>query len=159
MEHPSPPTGDVSDFDFLVGTWQVDHRRLVARGVGSTAWEEFAGTSRMTQHLGGVVNVDELALPTKGWSGLTVRAFDLAQRRWSIYWIHSQQGRLFPPVVGGFVGDVGEFVGDDVDDGVPVRVVFRWTRRGPDAARWEQAFSRDGVSWETNWVMEFRRAG
>lgn len=153
-----PPTGDVHDFDFLAGTWHVENRRLARRGVGCTDWETFPGKSRVALHLGGVVNVDELELPTKGWSGLTVRAFDVAARRWSIYWINSRQGTLFPPVLGGFAGDVGEFHGDDVDDGVPVQVVFRWTRRGPDAAAWEQAFSRDGVTWETNWVMEFTRA-
>jgi len=158
---PSPatalPTGDVHDFDFLAGSWRVDHRRLVQRGVGSTEWETFSGTGRMAQHLGGMVNVEVLELPSKGWSGMTVRAFDVASRRWSIYWIDSRQGSLGQPVVGGFDGDAGVFRGDDVADGVPVQVVYHWTRRGPDAATWDQAFSRDGVTWETNWVMEFTR--
>jgi hypothetical protein len=35
--------------------------------------------------------------------------------------------------------------------------VFRWTRLGPDAARWQQAFSLDGSEWETNWIIEHRR--
>jgi hypothetical protein len=39
-----------------------------------------------------------------------------------------------------------------------VKVRFVWTKRGRDAARWEQAFSIDGAAWETNWVMEFSRA-
>jgi hypothetical protein len=63
-----------------------------------------------------------------------------------------------PPVVGGFAGDRGEFYGEDVDEGRPVRVRFVWTRLSPDTARWEQAFSYDGGPWETNWVMEFTRA-
>lgn len=33
--------------------------------------------------------------------------------------------------------------GDDTDEGRPIKVVFRWTRLGPDAARWKQAFSLD----------------
>ena len=28
---------------------------------------------------------------------------------------------------------------------------------GPDAARWQQAFSLDGKEWETNWIIEHRR--
>jgi hypothetical protein len=36
-------------------------------------------------------------------------------------------------------------------------VWFRWTRRGPDVARWEQAFSLDGQTWEWNWSMDFTR--
>jgi len=48
-------------------------------------------------------------------------------------------------------------LGDDSDEGRPIKVVFRWTRLGPDAARWQQAFSLDGKEWETNWIIEHRR--
>jgi hypothetical protein len=88
---------------------------------------------------------------------MTVRVFNLTTRQWSIYWINSRTGTLFPPVVGGFSGDRGEFYGDDEDDGVPVKVRFTWTKLGPDAARWEQAFLRNGQSWEKNWVMDLTR--
>ncbi len=62
-----------------------------------------------------------------------------------------------PPMVGGFVGDRGEFYGEDVDEGKPIHARFLWQRLGPDKAHWEQAFSYDGVTWETNWVNEFER--
>ncbi|MGH7912437.1 MAG: hypothetical protein ACREQM_10110, partial [Candidatus Dormibacteraceae bacterium] len=103
-------------------------------------------------------NVDEMVCPTRGFSGMSVRAFDPAAGRWSISWISSTRGVLEPPLLGGFCGDHGEFYGDDVDDGRPVRVRFRWDRLGPDAARWAQAFSYQGGGWETNWVMEFSRS-
>jgi len=157
MTGPTIPTGDLHDFDFFAGTWNVVNRRLKARWVGSTEWEEFPGTCRCALHMGGVVNVDENTFPTRGFSGMTVRLFDHAQRRWSIYWINSKRGVLEPPVHGGFNGDRGEFFGDDLDDGRPVKVRFLWTRRGPDAARWEQAFSLDGQAWEWNWSMDFTR--
>jgi hypothetical protein len=150
--------GDVHDFDFLAGDWAVAHRKLVARGVGCTAWDEFSGTSRAALHLGGIANVDEIACPARGWSGLTLRHFRLADRQWSIHWVSSLTGAMDPPVVGGFHGDRGEFYGEDRDAGRPVQVRFLWTRLGADAARWEQAFSYDGGPWETNWVMEFTRA-
>ena len=35
-----------ADFDFLVGDWQVGHRRLRKRLVGSQDWDEFGGTLR-----------------------------------------------------------------------------------------------------------------
>jgi hypothetical protein len=107
--------------------------------------------------MGGIVNIDEVVFPTKGWSGMTVRTFSLEKRQWSLYWINSKTGELFPPVVGGFTGDHGEFYGDDTDDGRPIKVVFHWTRLGPDAARWEQSFSLDGKAWEKNWVVEHSR--
>ena len=150
--------GDAHDFDFLAGAWQITNRRLVERGVGATTWEEFPSTMRAQLYLGGIANVEEIACPDKGWSGMTVRHFDLAARQWSIHWLSSATGAMDPPVVGGFHGDRGEFYGHDVDAGRPVLVRFIWTRLGPDAARWEQAFSYAGGDWETNWVMAFRRA-
>jgi hypothetical protein len=150
-------TGDVHDFDFIAGDWNIRNRRLKARGVGSDDWDEFPATSRGALHLGGVANVDEITFPTQGWSGMTVRVFDRARRRWSLHWMNSRTGVVFPPVVGGFEGHVGEFYGEDEDDGRPVKIRFVWTRLGPDAARWEQAFSADGRAWETNWVMELTR--
>lgn len=39
-----------------------------------------------------------------------------------------------------------------------VYVRFLWTERDHDHAHWEQAFSYDGRTWETNWTAEFHRA-
>ncbi len=155
---PRIPTADIADFDFLIGSWTVAHRRLKGRLVGSDEWDAFAGTSRCEKRLGGLVNVDENVFPAKGFAGMTIRVFDPAQRRWSIYWVDSRIGVLTPPVVGGFTGDRGAFFGEDRHDGKPVSVQFRWTRLGRDAARWEQTFSLDGQGWEWNWLMEFTRA-
>jgi hypothetical protein len=151
------PTGDIHDFDFFVGDWQSTNRRLKKRWVGSDDWEVFPNTVHCESHMGGIVNIDEVEFTTQGWSGMTVRTFDLQKRQWSLYWVNNRTGVLFPPVVGGFRGDHGEFYGDDTDEGRPIKVVFRWTRLGPDAAHWEQAFSLDGREWETNWTVEHKR--
>ena len=51
----------------------------------------------------------------------------------------------------------GLFFGDDLEDGVPVRVRFDWT--AGDSPVWEQSFSADGEkTWEKNWIMRFDRA-
>jgi hypothetical protein len=159
MQATKPVCGQQHDFDFLVGTWDVHNRRLKARHVGSDEWDEFPARASMRLVLGGLGNVDEIDFPTKGWSGATLRLFDPARRQWWIYWVNSRDGIMLPPVVGGFTGDRGDFFGDDTDDGRPIRVRYRWTRLVDGFARWEQAFSLDGeASWETNWVMEMRRA-
>ena len=156
----TPPAGDIHDFDFFVGTWNGANRRLKKRFAGSNDWDEFPGTLSCGSHLGGVVNLDyDVVFPTKGWSGMTVRAFNRQKGQWYIYWINSRTGELFPPVVGGFAGgDRGLFYGDDTDDGRPVKVQFLWTRIDPDHARWQQAFSLDGKNWETNWICDHTRA-
>ncbi|MBX3155965.1 MAG: hypothetical protein KF773_08195 [Deltaproteobacteria bacterium] len=151
-------TGDVHDFDAFAGAWTFTNKRLKQRGVGSTDWDEFPAASCTTLHLGGIVNVDEVAFPTKGWSGITFRHFDLVKKQWSIYWVNSRTGAMFPPVVGGFQGKTGDFYGEDTDDGKPVKVRFHWTVLDADHLRWEQSFSYDGATWELNWMNELTRA-
>ena len=48
-------TGDVHDFDYFAGGWTTHQRRLKARGVGSTEWEEFPATLCMSLYLDGMV--------------------------------------------------------------------------------------------------------
>jgi len=151
------PTGDVHDFDFLDGEWVVLNRYLRSRLTGDHVWEEFPGHCHLERRLGGLVNVDEIDFPTRGFSGMTVRLFDVQQRRWAIYWTDTRRAVLGPPVHGGFSGDRGFFFGEDVEGGRAVRVRFLWERRDGGRAHWEQAFSLDGERWETNWVMDFSR--
>jgi hypothetical protein len=152
------PTGDVHDFDFFIGSWNLVNRRLKQRWVGSDDWDVFPASLRCDSHMGGVVNTEDVTFPTKGWSGMTLRCFHLEKRRWSLYWVNSRTGELFPPVVGGFTGDHGQFYGDDTDEGRAVKVRYQWTRLGPDTSHWEQAFSLDGTKWETNWIIDHTRA-
>jgi hypothetical protein len=103
--------------------------------------------------------VDELYLPTKNSAGLTLRTFDVQKRQWSIYWVSSMTGKLDPiPVVGGFQGDRGEFYAQDEDNHRPVKVQYTWDKIDRDHARWQQAFSYDNRTWETNWTADFTRA-
>lgn len=149
-------TGGVHDFDFLAGAWTVRNRTLKT-GSGRGGWVEFAATTCMRRHLGGVVNVDEFQFPGKGYSAMALRVFHLERRQWSIYWIESRAGVLLPPVMGGFEGARGEFYGEDELAGRRVIFRFVWTRLGADRARWEQAYSPDGQQWTLVWVMDFTR--
>ena len=110
--------------------------------------------------LGGVGNVDELHFPTKGYTGATLRLFNRVSKEWSLYWATDRDGALQPPVTGSFKKSRGEFYGDDVDEGRPIRVRYVWSKITSSSAQWEQAFSLDqGRTWETNWIMEMTRAG
>jgi hypothetical protein len=154
-----PPTGELDDFDFLMGDWTIDNRRLKTRWTSRPQWERFASRSRCEKRLGGLGNIEEIIFPDQGTAGMALRLFDPALRRWSIWWASSRDGRLQPPVVGGFVGGLGEFYGEDLDDGRFVAVRFRWQKSAPHGGpRWEQAFSLDGRAWELNWTMDFRPA-
>jgi hypothetical protein len=113
----------------------------------------------MTPYLRGLATVDELYMPSSGKAGLTLRTFDVGKRQWSIYWVNSATGRLDPvPVVGGFDGSRGEFYAVDEDNHRPIKVRYLLTRIDHEHARWEQAYSYDDRTWETNWIADFERA-
>jgi hypothetical protein len=148
----------MNDFDFLEGTWDVANRWLADFLDPDSGWEDFPAVSRATRHFDGAASFDEIDFPTKGFSGLTLRVYNPATREWSLYWASKRTGTLFPPVVGGFDGDVGEFYGDDAYNGIPIRARFRWTGVTGGTPRWEQAFSADGgQTWVDNWTMQLTR--
>jgi hypothetical protein len=146
-----------NNFDFFVGTWNSEQRRRTPFTDGP--WDEFSGTSRCWSVFDGGGNIDEITFPTKGFSGLTMRLYDAATDTWSLYWVNSRTGLALPPVVGRFGDDgLGVFTGDDVHEGRPIKVVYRWSDITDQSCRWEQDFSLDeGVTWETNWTMQFTR--
>lgn len=149
------------DFDFLFGRWKVRNRRLVARLQGSTEWQEFEATSEARGLPTGMANEDVFRSEhMPGFVGMSFRFFDPRSKTWAIHWVDNQVGVLEPPVIGSFSGDVGVFKGPEVFRGRPITVRFIWSGVTTARPRWEQAFSPDGgQSWETNWVMEFTRAG
>jgi hypothetical protein len=150
-----------TDFDFLLGSWNVANRMLRRRLAGSDDWEEFAATAVVRPILDGLGNEDVFRTEHDGgFVGMSFRFFDPEKRRWSIYWADSRRpGELDPPVVGCFEGALGVFHGEDVHRGRPVLVRFTWSRVTTETPRWEQAFSDDGGrTWETNWVMDFAPA-
>jgi len=153
-----PAADSVHDFDFLHGRWKVQHRLLKARGAGSAEWVDHRGTSETRPLLGGLCNVEEHRIEGRN-SGAALRCYDRAAKRWAIYWVGDGDGLLGQPVYGGFQGSEGLFEGDDTYEGRPIKVRFLWHKLSSTSARWEQSFSFDsGNSWETNWIMDFKRS-
>jgi hypothetical protein len=149
------------DFDFLAGSWTVQHRRLKHRLAHSNEWETFSGTSKTWLVLDGQGNVDDnvLQTPVGTYSAVTLRSFDPATKSWSIWWLDSRRPHeLDPPVVGSFRDGIGTFFAKDIFNGRPIIVRYIWSDITPDSAKWQQAFSDDnGKTWETNWIMEFHK--
>jgi hypothetical protein len=150
------------DFDFLHGAWRVRNRRRRAWLAGCDDWYAFDGTAVERPLWDGQGNLEEYeaTLPDgTRMRGLALRLYEPAAARWTIHWASGATGTLDAPMVGAFHDGRGVFHGFEDVGGRRVFVRFVWTPLGPDAARWEQAFSADGGErWETNWVMEFTRA-
>jgi hypothetical protein len=156
----STPAPGSRGFDFLIGNWDVRHRRLKARLAGSSSWDEFPGTLAVKPILNGLGNIDEnvLEAPEGQYLATSLRVFDRNSADWSIYWVDGRVSGIDKPVVGTFNGKVGQFYNDDILNGAPIKVRFTYRDVGPIEAAWEQAFSADGgESWETNWTMDFLR--
>lgn len=112
--------------------------------------------------LGGFGNIEDnlLRLPEGEYRAIAVRSFNPQTGQWFIWWLDGRfPGRIDVPVAGRFENGIGTFYADDTLNGAPIRIRFIWSTRNPKNPRWEQAFSADGgVTWETNWTMEFSRA-
>ena len=154
----APNTSGVHGFDFEVGEWQVHHR--VKRPTGE--WFEFDGTCVMRGLMEGAGNVEEHTFhrPTGLAYGVALRAYDAEKDLWSIWWLDSRYptGPVGPPAQGRFEHGVGTFYSDYEDEGKPMRDRLVWSEITPTSARWEQASSTDGgKTWESNWIMTFKR--
>jgi hypothetical protein len=155
------PTGDVHDFDFLVGRWSVRHHRLKERLAGSNQWEDFPGTLVNWTTLGGLGNVGDNVMERPGGTirGLGIRSFDAKTRQWAVWWLDARNPTIEPPMKGGFKDGVGTFLADDTFNGRPIKVRVRWSRITATSAHWEQAYSSDGgTTWEINWTSDFTRS-
>ena len=151
------------DFDFLIGKWRVHHWRLKDRLADSHEWVEFEGTSALWMTMDGHGTVDDnfIGLPDGAYRAVGIRSYDPKTQTWAIWWLDSRNPqKIEPPVIGNFHDGVGSFEGDDTFGGKPIKVRFVWSRITSNSAHWEQAFSADGGrTWETNWRMDFVRAG
>jgi len=152
--------GAPHDWNWLVGSWKVHHRRLKARLVGSREWEEFDGTLVNWTTMGGAGNVGDNVMERPGATirGVGIRAFDAKSGQWLVWWLNASDPDIAPPMRGRFEGGIGTFFGDDTLNGKPILVRVRWSRITRTSAHWEQAFSPDGgTTWEVNWTSDFSR--
>lgn len=149
------------DWTFLTGDWDVTHRKLSKRLTEDNQWHDFEGTCQSRPGMAGQAQVDDYVLcaPEGTYRAMAVRAFDMRNEQWSIWWVDSRYGNsVGEPVIGRFSDKSGLFFGNDIHDGKSIRVRFIWSDITEESARWEQSYSPDGGdSWEPNWTMNFKR--
>jgi hypothetical protein len=149
------------DFDAFLGRWQVRHRSLKQRLLGSNDWEEFGGTSHWQSILGGTANFNESVVQRSGatYQSLGLRAYDAKTEAWTDWSLSGRDPtKITVDGVGRFANGIGTFFADDTFADKPIRVRGIFTPLTARSMRWEQAFSADGGrTWETNYVMEHTR--
>lgn len=150
----SQPDGQ-HDFDFEIGTWKTQLRRLQRPLSGSTNWLEYEGTTVVSKVLDGRANLVELKAngPTGRLEGLSLRLYEPQARQWSLNFANINDGKLTTPSIGAFKNGRGEFYNQDTYNGRAIFVRFVVTKITDDQYRFEQSFSTDGgQTWEVNWI-------
>ena len=157
LAQPRPAAHDgAHDFDFEIGTWRTELKRLKRPLSGSTEWVSYTGTSVVRKVWGGAANLLELdvAGPAGRIEALSLRLYDPETRRWSLNFASRAAGQVSAPAnVGGFRNGRGEFYDDEMFGDRPIKVRFIISDITPNSAHFEQAFSTDGgKTWEVNWI-------
>jgi hypothetical protein len=154
------PRDGSHDFDFELGEWTTELKRLQQPLTGSTTWVEYRGTSTVRPILGGRANLVELSVAGGAGKieGAALRLYDPAARQWSLNFFNIAAGQLTAPVIGEFTNGRGVFFGQDTYRGRTILVRFVISRIDDTTWRFEQAFSTDGGGeWEVNWIATDRR--
>lgn len=143
------------DFDFEIGTWKTQLKRLVKPLSGSTEWVEYEGTTVVRKVWDGRANLVELDV--KGAAGrieaLNLRLYNPEARQWSLNFANIRGGVMAKPTIGEFKNGRGEFYNQEDFNGRMILVRFVISDITPDSCRFEQAFSDDGgKTWEINWI-------
>jgi hypothetical protein len=149
------PRDGARDFDFEIGRWKTDLRRLKHPLTGSAEWTSYSGTTTVTKVWGGKANLVELEVegPAGRLQALSLRLYNPKTREWSLNFANSAGGTLGVPSVGAFRNGRGEFYNQETFGGRTVLVRFVISDITPRSVRFEQAFSADGGrTWETNWI-------
>ena len=147
--------GAPDDFDFEIGTWKTQLKRLTKPLTGSTTWVEYEGTTVVRKVWGGRANLVELDAtgPAGRIEALSLRLFNPETRQWSLNFSNVKSGVMAPPTLGGFSAGRSEFYNYETLDGREILVRFLILPQTKDTCRFEQAFSADGgKTWEVNWI-------
>ncbi|MFC4763514.1 hypothetical protein [Dyella koreensis] len=148
------------DFDFHFGTWKTHVSRLVHPLTGSTTWTEYDGMSVVRKVWDGRASLFELEIegPAGHIEGVGLRLYNPQSRQWNLNWTNSSVGMLDGAMVGEFKDGRGDFYSQETFNGRRIMVRNGFSDIKPDSSRFEQAFSADGgKTWETNWIMTFKR--
>jgi len=153
-----------SDFDFLIGSWQVEHEKLLDPfGPADGPRVRFRSEATVWPILDGLGTADETrgTLPDgSAFVGFSLRLYEPHSDEWQIWWASkARPGVLDAPVRGSFAGEEGVFVGSAEYEGREFLARFRWLDTAGPHPVWEQDFSLDGGrSWApVNWRMVHTR--
>jgi hypothetical protein len=156
----APPRDGQHDFDFLIGRWKVQVKRLKTTLRGAHYWYEMTGTSVVRTIWNGRANIEEFEAdgPNGHMEALMLRLYSPVSHQWALNWATQKNGRFDTPTIGEFKAGRGEFYDMESIDGRSILVRYIWSDITPKSGHFEQSYSADGgKTWEPNWVSDATR--
>ena len=162
IPQPSGPDRDGQhDFDFEIGTWAMQRRRLAHPLTSSTSWVDPGPATHIVRAVwGGRASLGELRVdaPTPHFVGSILHLYDPQSHQWYLYWASAEDGKVAAPMVGGFKNGRGEFIDQEPFDGRMILARLVYSDITPTSFRTEQSFSADGgATWEPNAIDTYTR--
>jgi hypothetical protein len=159
-ENPAPEHDGQNDFDFNIGTWHTQIKRLVHPLTGSTTWVEMNGVVVVRKVWDGRAQLEEIEADGSSghFEGLTLFLYNPQSHQWSQYFSSSNDGTIAQPAIGEFKNGRGEFYDQEPFNGRSILVRIVWSDITPDSHHFEQSFSDDGgKTWEPNFTATLTR--
>lgn len=155
------PRDGAHDFDFELGRWKTELRRLKKPLAGSSEWVRYTGTTTVTKVWNGSANLVELDVtgPAGRIEALSLRLYNPQSHQWALNFANKAVGAMsLPAPTGEFKDGRGEFYSQETFGPRTILVRFVISDIKRDSVHFEQAFSDDGgKTWEVNWIADDTR--
>jgi hypothetical protein len=148
------------DFDFNIGVWHTQIRRVPDPWSGSDKSIVLDGTVTVRKVFDGRAQLEEIEAdgPNGHWEGLTLFLYNPQAHQWSQSFIDSKMAALNSPEIGAFHDGRGELFSSDIFNGKAILVRAVWSNIQPDSHRFEESYSNDGgKTWASAFIAELTR--
>lgn len=155
QEAPDKLPPEARQFDFWVGTWDVNLRMIQ----DDASWQDSVqATAKIYSILNGKAILE--LWDSANIKGYSLRYFDLARKEW-VLWLNwpGQDRSGSSSLAGSFRHGRGDFYSkSQKPDGSESISRYSFNDITPTSLRWDDAYSDDGgKTWRNNWIMEFTR--
>jgi hypothetical protein len=148
------------DFDFNVGVWRTQIKRILDPLSGSSSSIELSGTVTVRRVWNGRAQLEEIEAdgPNGHWEGLTLFLYNPEAHQWSQIFTNSKTGVLTPPLIGAFKDGRGELFSQDTFKDRAILVRATWSDITPDSHHFEEVYSDDGgKTWAPAFIANLTR--
>jgi hypothetical protein len=157
----APPLRDgAHDFDFNIGVWHTEIRRILNPFAGGDRSVELHGTVTVRKVWDGRAQLEEISAdgPQGHWDGMTLFTYNPGAHQWSQTYANASDGVLTAPLIGAFADGRGELIAQDIFEGRTILVRGVWSQIQPDSHRFEEFFSNDGgKTWQPQFIANLTR--